>query len=408
MPAQKRHTTKYPGVSYIIGTAVATEKPDKIYYIDYRRDGKRIQEKAGRQSEGMTPARASTRRADKIKGRIKSNKERREAEKAAKLKEDNRWTIERLWKEYKAGRKPGKGLGTDISRYIKYLKEPFGEKEPYEIILLDVERVKRKLQRTKSPQTTKHVLNLLTWIVNFGVKGGLCPGFTFQMKKPEVNNEKTEDLTKAQLTKLLEVIAEDTHEQAGNMMLLALYSGMRRGEMFKLKWRHINFEKGFIALVDPKGGPDQRIPLNEMSRELLMRIKSGALYTGPKSAYVFPGRGGKMRTDMNYAPFTEIRKKAGLPKGFRQLHGLRHVYASMLANSGRVDLYTLQKLLTHKTPRMTQRYAHLRDAALKRAAAVACDEIGNMISEKEAEGELTTGPNGQAGTAKQPKKSQKD
>ena len=43
----------------------------------------------------------------------------------------------------------------------------------------------------------------------------------------------------------------------------------------------------------------------------------------------------------------------------------------MLASSGEVDLYTLQKLLTHKSPQMTQRYAHLRDSALKRAATIA-------------------------------------
>ncbi len=43
----------------------------------------------------------------------------------------------------------------------------------------------------------------------------------------------------------------------------------------------------------------------------------------------------------------------------------------MLASSGEVDLYTLQKLLTHKDPKMTQRYAHLRDHALKKAADLA-------------------------------------
>ena len=71
----------------------------------------------------------------------------------------------------------------------------------------------------------------------------------------------------------------------------------------------------------------------------------------------------------------KIKKRAGLPKGFRPLHGLRHVYASMLASSGKVDLYTLQKLLTHKDPRMTQRYAHLRDETLKRASNLG----GNLI-----------------------------
>jgi integrase len=49
----------------------------------------------------------------------------------------------------------------------------------------------------------------------------------------------------------------------------------------------------------------------------------------------------------------------------------------MLASSGEVDMYTLQKLLTHKSPQMTQRYAHLRDDTLKKAA----DLAGKLISE---------------------------
>ena len=77
-----------------------------------------------------------------------------------------------------------------------------------------------------------------------------------------------------------------------------------------------------------------------------------------------------------------------LPKDFRPLHGLRHVYASMLASSGQVDMYTLQKLLTHKDPKMTQRYAHLRDDALKRASNLA----GNLIKESYKKNEADEGP----------------
>ena len=66
-----------------------------------------------------------------------------------------------------------------------------------------------------------------------------------------------------------------------------------------------------------------------------------------------------------------IKQAAGIPADFRALHGLRHTYASMLASSGKVDLYTLQKLLTHKSPVMTQRYAHLRDETLKNASTLA-------------------------------------
>lgn len=64
------------------------------------------------------------------------------------------------------------------------------------------------------------------------------------------------------------------------------------------------------------------------------------------------------------------------------MHGLRHVYASMLASSGEVDMYVLQKLLTHKDGRMTQRYAHLRDEALKQASQVAGDIVAGIAAEK--------------------------
>ena len=94
---------------------------------------------------------------------------------------------------------------------------------------------------------------------------------------------------------------------------------------------------------------------------------------------MFPGRGGKQRTEIR-RPIDRIRKAAGLPPDFRPLHGLRHTYASMLASSGQVDLYTLQKLLTHKSAAMTQRYAHLRDEALHRASDVAGDLLGQMMN----------------------------
>ena len=84
------------------------------------------------------------------------------------------------------------------------------------------------------------------------------------------------------------------------------------------------------------------------------------------------------RTDINKA-VNEIKTAAGLPKDFRPLHGLRHVYASMLASSGQVDMYTLQKLLTHKSPIMTQRYAHLRDETLKNASNLAGSMIDKAI-----------------------------
>ena len=156
---------------------------------------------------------------------------------------------------------------------------------------------------------------------------------------------------------------------------MALLTGMRRGELFRLKWEDLDFERGFIHIRDPKGGQDQKIPLNDKVRELLQSHPRG------DSPYVFPGRGGRKRVDINQQ-VNQIKEAAGLPRDFRALHGLRHVFASMLASSGQVDLYTLQKLLTHKSSIMTQRYAHLRDQALRKAA----DLAGNLI------GQLTINP----------------
>jgi integrase len=57
----------------------------------------------------------------------------------------------------------------------------------------------------------------------------------------------------------------------------------------------------------------------------------------------------------------------------------------MLASSGQVDMYTLQKLLTHKSPQMTIRYAHLRDETLKKASDLAGDLISDALNSRNSE-----------------------
>jgi len=374
MPTQKRHTTKYPGVHFIMGRHVVTGKPERIYYIDYRKDGKRIQEKAGRQfQDDMTPAKAAQLRARRIDGSELSNIAQREAEEAAKKAVEDKWTISKLWGEYQENKPHLKGIVTDKNRFENYIKPVFGEKEPHELAPLDVDRVRLKLLKKKAPGTVKNVLELLRRIINFGIKKNLSAGCGFIIEMPTVNNIKTEDLDPEQLKSLLDAIDKSENIQAANMMKLALFTGLRRGEMFKLKWVDVNFNRGYILLVDPKGGPDQKIPLNETARSLLKsHPKTG-------SEFVFPGRGGRQRVDIKHQ-VNAIKEDAGLPKDFRALHGLRHVYASMLASSGKVDLYTLQKLLTHKSPQMTQRYAHLRDESMQRASNVADDMIDEAMN----------------------------
>lgn len=365
----------YTGVFYRIAKRIGGKGDEKVYYITYKKDHKKIEESVGRQyADQMSPSRASRIRADIIEGRRLPKKQQKAEEIAKKEAEKGKYTIARLWREYKLNRTPGKGLDTDTYRYEKYIKSVFGSKEPKDLIKLDVDRIRIKLLKKKSPQTVKHVLNLLTWIINYGVKNNLCEGISFHIQKPTVNNDKTEDLSPTQLTKLLETIEADSNINVGNMMKIALYTGMRRSEIFNLKWKDINFNTGFIWIRDPKGGEDQKIPINEMAKKVIESKNR------TRSPYVFPGQNGGKRTTMGRAA-KRIKNDAGLPSDFRPMHGLRHVYASLLASSGKVDMYVLQKLMTHKSPKMTQRYAHLRDDALKNGAG----QIDDIFKKEEGE-----------------------
>jgi len=425
--------TRYNGVYFITGTD-SQGKQEKVFYVSYYRNGKRHFEKAGRQRQnGMTAYGASLLRTARIEGRELPNVERREAERAAKDAEAGRWTFDRLWREWKAANPHKKGRVNDDNRYRTHLEGPFGDKEPRELVPLDVERIrvrmlkgaapppgrrfdpnarrrvdyreatKRELaenamenaaKREKKPYavgTVKSVLSLLTRIANFGVKRQLCEGLRFKVESPKGAKERTEDMTADQMAAYIRTCREWPDAQAGNFQLLMLHTGMRRSEVRNLKWSDVDKERGFLLLRDPKGGEDVRIPLSDQAAKILEELPQVV-----RNPFVFPGergkgpRGARQIADSSRA----IRDAAGLPADFRPNHGLRHTFASHLASSGETDLYTLSKLLTHKSPTMTKRYAHLTDTALKRAANV----MGRIVEQaapelKKAKG---TGDGGEA------------
>ena len=379
-----RIPTDYPGVIYRVAKRISGKGEEKVFYVRYKKDGKICEEKVGRQyADAMTPARASLIRSELIDGKRLTRKEKRIQDDKKKQAAEARWTVDRLWNSYREDKendlmenqKPLKTLKVDDGRYLNYLKDILGHKEPHEINQHDIKMLKFRHFKGKSDQTKVHVYRLLERISNYGYKEKNSQKLGCHIEKPKLNNIKIEDLTGDQLEALLQAIDDDENIQAANLMRMVLFSGMRRGELFKLKWADVDFDRGFITIKDPKGGPNQVIPMNDGARGVL---KS---HVRTKSPYVFPGRGGRQRVDIN-KQVNRIKTRAGLPKGFRPLHGLRHVYASMLASSGQVDLYTLQKLLTHKDPRMTQRYAHLRDQTLKDASQVAGDIVNGAMKGK--------------------------
>jgi integrase len=339
---------------------------DQTFFIRYKKDRKLIEERAGRKNQGWTAAKANRLRTERLAGKSESNVEKRAREKEQKESIENRWTFRKIFNEYLASRPDLKGRANDERRFNSYLEKDFAHKTPEEVTHFDLERLKRRLAKKKlKPATVRHALEVLRRLSNFATKRNLCSGIRFVIEMPKVNNLMTEDLTPEEYNRLTNLLNEDKDIQASNLLRLALFTGMRRGELFKLKWKDINLNRKIISIKDPKSGLDEKIPLNEMALSVLDK------HPKTESKFVFPGLGGNQRKTTPRS-LRRIIKKAGL-NNFRPLQGLRHAYASTLASSGKVDIYAIQKLLTHKSPVTTQRYAHLSNEALM--------EASNVISE---------------------------
>lgn len=147
------------------------------------------------------------------------------------------------------------------------------------------------------------------------------------------------------------------------MVLLALNTGLRRGEMFSLDWRDIDFERLMVTVKgsEAKSGKTRHIPLN---KEAAGALTGWRKQSKNRTGLVFKGENGK-RFDNVRKSWAGVLKEANIGKC--RWHDLRHTFASHLVMKG-VDLNTVRELLGHSDYKMTLRYAHL--APEHKAAAV--------------------------------------
>jgi integrase len=164
------------------------------------------------------------------------------------------------------------------------------------------------------------------------------------------------------------------------MLKLAMFTGLRRGEIFGLQDKDLNFEHKLIRLRGPKGGKTVDLPMNPIAEEVLREQVAYKNERRP-SPYVFPGRKGERRKECKAVQ--RIKEKAGLPEKFRIFHGLRHHYAVTLANSGEFTLDMIGELLTHKSYQMTRRYASFLPDSKQRASSRAAELLQSGIYEEE-------------------------
>jgi integrase len=166
-----------------------------------------------------------------------------------------------------------------------------------------------------------------------------------------------------------ELLLEHAKDDLRTMILLALRTGMRQGEIRGLQWSSINWQNRIITvrhswydyrkvLLSPKSNRERHIPLDINVYELLYptRKNSGFVFLSP---YGEPFTCHRLINDL-----AKLCAKAGI----RQIgwHVLRHTFATNLAMLG-VPLSTVQALLGHSTISTTMRYAHVAPSTLRSA-----------------------------------------
>lgn len=155
------------------------------------------------------------------------------------------------------------------------------------------------------------------------------------------------------------------------IVLTALHTGMRKGELLGLTWDCIDMTHGFIRLKQTKNGKARALPFNETLWSLFSSLR-----TRQGVPWVFHDSAGHRWDDVRHG-FDRACEIAGLTDF--HFHDLRHTFASWLIMRG-VPLATVGNLLGHTSPTMTLRYAHLSPKHLASAVRV-LDSVSNQSGE---------------------------
>ena len=367
----KREKTKFIGVYRREATGrLFKSKPDICFDIAYRDNReekpKLIWEKVGWLSEGYSEKLADNVRSERLRA-IRHGQDLPQKKKQTPL-------FKTVWEKYIEWAETNKARGArdDISLFKNCIEKALSEKRMNEISPFDLERLKTALlKKGYSQATVKHCLVLIRQVFNKALIWGMYQGGNpvKGVKMPTIQNERTRFLTREEAERLLKALSEMTRPDLHDMALLSLHTGMRAGEIFKLKGNDLDFQNNIIRIVDAKNKKTRHAYMTKTVREMLLKRKPEA----PEN-FVFPDRNGKKIVSISQS-FPKIIKKLGFNKNViddREMvtfHSLRHTFASWLAMQGE-SLITIRDLLGHKTTAMTERYAHLIPDHKRRAAVL--------------------------------------
>lgn len=315
-------------------------------------------------------------------------------------------SVAELWKAYveHSQHRLKASTRTEYERlFTQHVLGPLGKRLVTEVEAADVRRLHRAMHKT--PYVANRVVAMLGGFFTFAWKEGVLDSRENAAHGVEFYREEPRErfLTQAEFRRLGEVLiraerhglppapshrrkprseltaklrpkSADTPIPANPygvaaIRLLAL-TGCREGEILALKWDNVDLEHGYLRLSDTKTGRSVR-PLGQSAAALL-----GSLPRVQDNGYVLPGMlpGDHLKEIKRL--WSAVRHAAQLED--LRLHDLRHSFASVPASSGE-SLLVVRSLLGHKRIATTERYAHLADDPVKRAADRASAGIAGWL-----------------------------
>lgn len=255
----------------------------------------------------------------------------------------------------------------DQKREILWFKEQIGQHSLAEItpaLLCELKgkflRGTTRYNRTRKPQTWNRYISSLSCVLEMCMREWM---WTESNPARRIRREKEAPgrvrfLSETERAELLEACQKSRSQNLYPLVVLTLSTGMRRGEVWRLKWDQVDLAKGVIILSDTKNKDYRRVPVKGLALELL---KGHAKIRRIDSNLVFPGDNThKTGKPFHLDGFWGKAVKAAKLENFR-FHDLRHSTASYLAMGG-ATMLEIAEVLGHRTLQMVKRYSHLADS----------------------------------------------
>jgi len=267
----------------------------------------------------------------------------------------------------------------------RYLRPALGTHLVEEIRRTDVLMLHRRMSAT--PKVANYAVIVGKAAVNFGTKQGLLPlGLHNPFGGVELYGAEGRErfLSEAELIRIGEALAELETTTMVSLwgaaaLRLLIFTGARSDEILTLEWTWVNFDESALLLPRSKTGK-RRIALNAAAIEVLKAIPRVR-----RNPYVIVGKKAGEHLVSLQKPWKLVCAKAKV-KNCR-IHDLRHSYASFAASDG-LSLHMIGKLLGHKVPATTARYAHLAEDALRRANENLGGRLGMLLNGKASSDKL--------------------